>query len=120
MKLLLVYLKKHKWTVLLALLMTAINQCFALVDPMITGKIVDEYIVKINDFTRSEYISGVLGLLGLAVAAAFISRIANNFQDYFTITVAQQTGAEMYADGMRHSLAMPLHEFEDQRSGEKI
>jgi ATP-binding cassette subfamily B protein len=120
MKLLLVYLKKHKWTVLLALLFTAINQCFALVDPAITGRIVDEYIVKTNTFTRSEYISGILGLLALAVGAAFISRIANNFQDYFTITVAQQTGAEMYADGMRHSLAMPLAEFEDQRSGEKI
>jgi ATP-binding cassette subfamily B protein len=120
MKLLLGYLKKHKWTVLLALLMTAINQCFALVDPMITGKIVDNYIVKTGNYTRSEYITGILRLLGLGVAAAFISRIANNFQDYFTITIAQQTGAEMYADGMRHSLAMPLAEFEDQRSGEKI
>ena len=26
----------------------------------------------------------------------------------------------MYADGMRHSLAMPFYEFEDQRSGEKL
>lgn len=120
MKLLLFYLKKHKWTVLLALLMTAINQVFSLVDPMITGKIVDDYIVKTGSFTRSEYISGILRLLGLAIGAAFISRIANNFQDYYTITVSQQTGAEMYADGMRHSLAMPFHEFEDQRSGEKI
>jgi ATP-binding cassette subfamily B protein len=120
MQLLISYLRKHKWTVLLALLMTAVNQGFSLVEPLITGKIVDNYVVKLNDYSRSEYISGILRLLGFAVAASFISRIANNFQDYFTITVAQQTGAEMYADGMRHSLAMPFHEFEDQRSGEKI
>lgn len=120
MKLLFSYLKRHKWTVLLALLMTAINQSFSLVDPLITANIVDNYIVKTTSLPRGEYISGILGLIGLAVGAAFISRIANNFQDYFTITVAQQTGAEMYADGMRQSLAMPFHEFEDQRSGEKL
>ncbi len=120
MKLLLTYLKKHKWTVLLALLMTALNQSFSLIEPLITGKIVDNFIVKINNYTRNEYINGILRLLGIALGASFISRIANNFQDYFTITVAQQTGAEMYADGMRRSLAMPFHEFEDQRSGEKI
>lgn len=113
-------MKKHRWTVLLALLMTACNQCFSLIEPWITGKIVDDYIVKINHYERSEYISGILRLLGIALGASFISRIANNFQDYFTITVAQQTGAEMYAAGMRQSLAMPYHEFEDQRSGEKL
>ncbi|HEY0175993.1 MAG TPA: ABC transporter ATP-binding protein [Pedobacter sp.] len=120
MKILLSYLKKHKWTVLLALLMTAINQSFSLVDPLITGKIVDEYIVKRDMFSRHEYFSGVLTLIALGIGAAFLSRIANNFQDYFTITIAQRTGAEMYADGMKRSLAMPFHEFEEQRSGEKL
>lgn len=120
MKILLSYLKKHKWTVLLALLMTAINQSFSLVDPLITGKIVDEYIVKRDLFSRHEYFTGVLTLIALGIGAAMVSRIANNFQDYFTITVAQRTGAEMYADGMKHSLAMPFHEFEEQRSGEKL
>jgi ATP-binding cassette subfamily B protein len=120
MKILLSYLKKHKWTVLLALLMTAINQSFSLIDPLITGKIVDEYIVKRDLFTRHEYLTGVITLIAIGIGAAFLSRIANNFQDYFTITVAQRTGAEMYADGMKHSLAMPFYEFEEQRSGEKL
>ncbi len=120
MKILLSYLKKYKWIVLLALLMTAINQIFSLVDPLITGKIVDNYIVKRDQFTRHEYFTGVITLLALALGAAFVSRIANNFQDYFTITIAQRTGAEMYSDGMKHSLAMPFYEFQDQRSGEKL
>src|ERR1700753_3215583 len=120
MRILLDYLKKHRWTVLLALLMTAINQCFSLADPFITGKIVDDYIVKRDLYTRHDYLAGILWLITLAVAAALVSRIANNFQDYYTITVAQKTGAEMYADGMKHSLAMPYYEFEEQRSGEKL
>lgn len=105
---------------LLALLLTAVNQCFSLVDPMITGNIVDKYIVNTIHMPRDEYIRGILWLVTLAVGAALISRVANNFQDYFTITVGQRIGAEMYADGMRQSLAMPFHEFEDQRSGEKL
>ncbi|SDZ89943.1 ABC transporter ATP-binding protein [Pedobacter hartonius] len=120
MKILLSYLKKHRWTVLLALLMTAINQSFSLVEPLITGKIVDEYINKRELLSRHEYFSGILTLIGLGIGAAFLSRIANNFQDFFTITVAQKTGAEMYADGMKHSLAMPYYVFEEQRSGEKL
>jgi ATP-binding cassette subfamily B protein len=120
MKILLSYLKKHKWTVVLALLMTAINQSFSLVEPLITGKLVDDYINKRDLLTRDVYFTGILTLVGLGIGAAFLSRIANNFQDYFTITVAQKTGAEMYADGMKHSLAMPYHVFEEQRSGEKL
>jgi ATP-binding cassette subfamily B protein len=120
MKILLSYLKKHRWTVLLALLMTAINQSFSLVEPLITGKIVDEYINKRELLSRHEYFSGILTLIGLGIGAAFLSRIANNFQDFFTITVAQKTGAEMYADGMKHSLAMPYYVFEEQRSGAKL
>ncbi|WP_443947130.1 ABC transporter ATP-binding protein [Pedobacter sp. AW1-32] len=120
MKILLSYLKKHKYIVLLALLMTAINQSFSLVEPLITGKLVDDYINKRDLLSKHEYFTGILTLIGLGIGAAFISRIANNFQDFFTITVAQKTGAEMYADGMKHSLAMPFYVFEEQRSGAKL
>jgi ATP-binding cassette subfamily B protein len=120
MDVLLKYLKKHKFSVFMALLMTALNQCFALVDPLITGKIVDDYIVKRDMYSRMDFISGVLWLVTIAVAAALFSRIANNFQDYYTVTVAQKSGAEVYADGMKHALAMPFYEHQDQRSGEKL
>jgi ATP-binding cassette subfamily B protein len=120
MDVLLKYLKKHKFSVFMALLMTALNQCFALIDPLITGKIVDDYIVKRDMYSRMDFISGVLWLVTIAVAAALFSRIANNFQDYYTVTVAQKSGAEVYADGMKHALAMPFYEHQDQRSGEKL
>ncbi|MBE7179442.1 MAG: ABC transporter ATP-binding protein, partial [Mucilaginibacter polytrichastri] len=120
MNTLLSYLSRHKWTVLLALLLAAINQSFSLLDPMITGKIVDRFIEKRDVLERGEFIRGVLGFVGLAIGAAMVSRIAKNFQDYYTSVIVQKTGARMYADGLQHSLALPYQVFEDQRSGETL
>ena len=123
MKILLSYLSKHRWVVGLALVLAAINIGFSLCDPMITRYIVDWYMVPKaghKPLTFDEKFYGSLGLVGLAVGAAMVSRIAKNFQDYFTNIITQKTGAEMYADGLRHSLELPYQVFEDQRSGETL
>lgn len=120
MKLLLQYLQQHKWVVALALLLAAINIGFSLLDPYITGRIVDEFIQKKDILERSAFVWGVLGLIGLSVGAAMVSRIAKNFQDYFTSIIVQKVGAKMYADGLKHSLELPYQVFEDQRSGETL
>jgi ATP-binding cassette subfamily B protein len=122
MKILLSYLKNHRWTVVLALVLAGLNIGFSLVDPMITGTIMDKYIVPKDGIARSfEYrFYGSLSLVGLAIGAAMVSRIAKNFQDYFTNIIVQKTGAAMYADGLKHSLELPYQVFEDQRSGETL
>ncbi|WEK19454.1 MAG: ABC transporter ATP-binding protein [Candidatus Pedobacter colombiensis] len=120
MNLLLEYLKNYKWIVVLALVLAAINIGFSLLDPYITGRIVDRFIEKKDVLGRSEFIWGVLGFVGLGVGAAMVSRIAKNFQDYFTSIIVQKVGAEMYADGLKHSLELPYQVFEDQRSGETL
>jgi len=120
MNLLLQYLKNHKWTVALALVLAAINIGFSLLDPYITGRIVDQFIEKKDVLNRSEFVWGVLGLVGLGVGAAMVSRLAKNFQDYFTSIVVQKVGARMYADGLKRSLELPYQVFEDQRSGETL
>ena len=120
MNLLLEYLKTHKWVVVLALFLAAINIGFSLMDPYFTGQIVDRFIEKKDMLNRSAYIWGVLGLVGLAIGAAMVSRIAKNFQDYFTNIIVQKVGAKMYADGLKHSLELPYQVFEDQRSGETL
>jgi ATP-binding cassette subfamily B protein len=122
MKLLLSYLQNHRWTVVLALVLAGFNIGFSLVDPMITGTIMDRYIVPKDGtiLTYDERFYGALGLVGLAIGAAMVSRIAKNFQDYFTNIIVQKTGAAMYADGLRHSLELPYQVFEDQRSGETL
>ncbi|WP_343531086.1 ABC transporter ATP-binding protein [Pedobacter sp.] len=120
MNLLLEYLKAHKWVVVLALFLAAVNIGFSLMDPYFTGQIVDRFIERKDNLERSEYIWGVLGLVGLAIGAAMVSRIAKNFQDYFTNIIVQKVGAKMYADGLKHSLELPYQVFEDQRSGETL
>ncbi len=120
MKILLSYLKNYKGLVALALIFATINQCFSLIDPHITGKIVDNFINKKDVLSSDEFFYGVLKLIGFAVGAAMVSRIAKNFQDYFASIITQKLGAKMYADGLAHSLQLPYQTFEDQRSGETL
>ncbi|MET0571542.1 MAG: ABC transporter ATP-binding protein [Pedobacter agri] len=120
MGLLLDYLKNHKWIVVLALLLAGLNIGFSLLDPYITGRILDRFINQKDKLTYSQYLWGSLGLIGLAISAAMISRVAKNFQDYFTSVIVQKVGAKMYADGLQHSLKLPYQVFEDQRSGETL
>ena len=120
MALLVHYLSKHWRLVALALLLAAINQIFSLLDPLIFRYIIDNYATKFHQYTTAQFIRGVTLLLGAAVGVAFISRVAKNFQDYFVNVITQQTGAQLYADGVERSLSLPYAVFEDQRSGETL
>ena len=120
MKILYTYLKNYKGLIATALLLAATSQVFSLLDPHITGKIVDNFIEKKDTLSRVDFVKGILGLVGLAIGAAMVSRIAKNLQDYFTSIVVQKLGAKMYADGLKHSLELPYQTFEDQRSGETL
>lgn len=120
MKILLSYLRNYKGLIALALFLAAINQIFSLLDPHLTGRIVDNFIEKKNVLSRHDFTMGILYLVGLAIGAAMVSRIAKNLQDYFTSIVVQKLGAKMYADGLKHSLELPYQTFEDQRSGETL
>ncbi|MBS1529289.1 MAG: ABC transporter ATP-binding protein, partial [Bacteroidetes bacterium] len=122
MKLLVSYLKEHRWVVVLALVLAAFNIGFSLCDPLITKNVVDRYMVPVDHKVHSfhDEMWGSIKWIGLAIGAAMMSRIAKNFQDYFTNIITQKTGAQMYADGLKHSLKLPFQVFEDQRSGETL
>jgi ATP-binding cassette subfamily B protein len=104
----------------LALVLAAINQVFSLLDPLIFRHIVDDYATHYKDFTKAQYINGVLTLLGAAIGVAMVSRIAKNFQDYYITVITQRLGAKIYQDGLSHSLDLPFQTFEDQRSGQTL
>ncbi len=120
MKILYSYLKNYRGRVILTLFLATVNQCFSLLDPQIFRHILDDYVAKFRQFTGAEFFRGVSVLLLLAVGAAFVSRVAKNFQDYFMNVITQRLGAQMYADGLKHSLQLPYQVFEDQRSGETL
>ena len=130
MKVLYSYLKQHKSLLVLALILAAINQCFSLCDSIITGKLINKFSMPhdepgaehywhVND-SLSEFTRHILVFSGLSIGAAMMSRIAKNFQDYFTNIVIQRTGAQMYTDGIKKALSLPYKDFEDQRSGETL
>ena len=120
MKILLSYLKEHRKIVLFALFLAAMNIGFSLIDPYISGRILDTVIRQSDKLAFGAYLGTVLKLVGIAIGVAMVSRIAKNFQDYFTNIITQKTGAKMYADGLKHSLELPYQVFEDQRSGETL
>jgi ATP-binding cassette, subfamily B, bacterial len=119
-KLLFSYLKRYKGYVGLTLVLAAINQVFSMLDPYIMGFVINNYATKYDQLTAGEFFRGVSLLLGAAVGVAFVSRVAKNFQDYFMNVVTQRVGAEIYSDGIQHSLGLPYSVFEDQRSGETL
>jgi ATP-binding cassette subfamily B protein len=114
------YLQQYWRLILLALVLAATNQVFSLLDPLIFRHIIDEYATRFKEYTTGQFVRGVSWLLFLAVSVAFISRVAKNFQDYFVNVIVQRLGAQMYSDGIRHSLELPYSVFEDQRSGETL
>jgi ATP-binding cassette subfamily B protein len=120
MKLLYSYLREYWKMVVLILGLAAINQIFSLLDPLIFRYVIDNYATKYQQYTTSQFIRGVSLLLAAAVGVAFVSRVAKNFQDYFTNVITQRLGARIYSDGVRHSLELPYSTFEDQRSGETL
>src|SRR4026209_2673810 len=120
MNLLLSYLKPYKSLVFLTLVLATINQVFSMMDPWIMGILINTFAVPHNQLSAEVYYRGVFWLLAAVVGVALVSRVAKNFQDYFTNVITQRVGAEIYSDGIQHSLELPYSVFEDQRSGETL
>ncbi len=106
--------------VFLALVLASINQVFSLLDPYIFGRILDGFASHPKDYTESQFIKGVLVLIAAAMGVAMVSRIAKAFQDYCINLIIQKLGADIYTDGLKHTLQVAYNEFEDQRSGETL
>lgn len=145
MKILLRYLKPHKWLVVLVLTLAAINIGFSLLDPILLGKLINlagdhmaaakssssgkdgftnsHFFWAYNFTTRNgrNYLElGVFYILLFSISVAMVSRIAKNFQDYFLNVVIQKFGARVFTDGLQHAMKLPYAQFEDQRSGETL
>ncbi|HEU4374072.1 MAG TPA: ABC transporter ATP-binding protein [Telluria sp.] len=114
------YLRPHGRLAALALLLAAISQVLALVDPIIFGAIIDQLTPGRHGKSEDELVAGVLRLLALAVLVAVLSRLAKALQEYLTRLVVQKLGTGIFNDGLRHLLRLKFQEFEDLRSGETL
>ncbi len=120
MRVLLSYLGRYKGLIAIALLLAATNQVFSLLDPYIFGRIIDRFANRPHGYNQTAFVRGVLLLIGASVGVAMVSRIAKAFQDYSVNVIIQKFGAQIYTDGLKHSLLLPYQQFEDQRSGETL
>jgi ATP-binding cassette subfamily B protein len=118
MEILWTYLKPYRSWIILALLLAAIAQVLSLYDPVIFGKIIDQYTLNPGNKKEDELIRSVLKWLAIAIAIALAARLAITFKDYVMRMVVQKFGMQIFNDGLRQTLRLPYQEFEDTSSGE--
>lgn len=120
MSLLWKYLRPYHKLILLSLVLAAVSQLLNLIDPIIFGKIIDDYATKINTRPQSELMREVLFWLMIAMGIALLARIAKAFQEYTTRQTVAQFGMQIFNDGLRQTLRLSFQEFEESRSGETL
>ncbi|GEP51160.1 ABC transporter ATP-binding protein [Flavobacterium noncentrifugens] len=117
MKILWKYLSPHKNLVFLSLLLAAAAQLLTLVDPVIFGKIIDEYATNKNNLPENELMQGITKWLALAFGIAILARLSKAAQDYITRKAVAAFGMNIFNDGLKQTLRLSYQEFEESRSG---
>ncbi len=120
MKILWKYLRPQHRLIFVSLLLAATSQLLSLVDPIIFGKIIDDYATNPGNLPENEMVKGVLLWLGIAIGIALLARITGAFQEYFTRLTVQKFGMQIFNDGIKQTLRLSYQEFEEQRSGETL
>ncbi len=120
MKIFWTYLKPYRWLVLFSLTLAAVAQMLTLLDPVILGKIIDNYVLNPGGKSENELINGVLFWLTIAVCVAILARLAKSSQEYVLRLVVQKFGMQLFNDGLRQTLRLSYQEYEMQRSGETV
>lgn len=114
------YLRPQRWLVALSLALAGISQILWLIDPVIFGKIVDDYANNRGNRSRDELMDGVLYWLAIAIAVALLARLSKAFQEYTMRLAVQKFGMQIFNDGLKQTLRLSFQEFEEQRSGETM
>ena len=114
------YLKPQRRYIYFALLLAASAQLLSMIDPIIFGKIIDDYANNRGKRSEQELIEGVLFWLFIAIGIALLARLARSFQDYVMRLAVQRFGMQIFNDGLRQTLRLSFQEFEEQRSGETL
>ncbi len=114
------YLSPLRGLVLLSLTLAAAAQVLTLVDPIIFGRIIDDYAINRAGRTQQELVHGALWWLAIAVVIATAARLAKATQEYVLRLVVQRFGLRVFNDGLARTLRLSYEEFSDQSSGEAV
>jgi ATP-binding cassette subfamily B protein len=111
------YLKPHKILVILSLLLAAVAQLLSLVDPVIFGKIIDQYSTNQKNLSERQLISEITYWLLLALSIAVVAKLCKAIQEFTTRKAVAQFGMNIFNDGLKQTLRLSFQEFEESRSG---
>ncbi len=117
MKIIWTYLKPFRPWLGLAMGLAAAAQILLLFDPIIFGRIIDQFAMNPTGKGEAELVGGALKLLSLAIAVGGAGKICQALTDYVTRLVVQKFGLAIFDDGLRQTLRLPYHEFEETSSG---
>jgi ATP-binding cassette subfamily B protein len=114
------YLKPHRWLVALSLLLAGASQILTMLDPLIFGKIIDDFTRKTQIHASDKQVKEVLFWLLVATGIALLARLSKAIQEYLMRLVVQRFGMQIFNDGLKRTLRLSFQEFEEQRSGETV
>ena len=117
MRILWKYLKPHKSLITLSLFLAAISQLLNLLDPVIFGRIIDEYSTNKHGLSEQQLIKEVSYWLLLALGIALVARLCKAIQEFTTRKAVARFGMNIFNDGLRQTLRLSFQEFEESRSG---
>ncbi|RLJ80422.1 ABC transporter ATP-binding protein [Pedobacter alluvionis] len=117
MKILLKYLRPHRNLIILSLLLAAAAQLLSLLDPIIFGKIIDDYSTNKHHLSEHQLISEVSYWLLIALAIALVARLCRSIQEFTTRKAVARFGMNIFNDGLKQTLRLSFQEFEESRSG---
>jgi len=120
MRILWKYLKPHRGLIIGSLFSALLAQCLNLVDPIIFGKIIDDYATGRGGLTENALVRGALFWLALAVAVALLARMFKAVQEYLSRMAVARFGMDIFNDGLKQTLRLSFQEFEESRSGETV
>src|SRR5688572_27728096 len=103
MKVLWKYLKPHRTLIFLSLLLAAGAQLLNLLDPVIFGKIIDDYATNKNNLPEHELISGVIYWLLIALGIALLAKLCKAAQEYITRKAVARFGMHIFNDGLKQT-----------------
>lgn len=120
MRILWTYLQPQRWWIVLSLSLAGVAQLLTLIDPLIFGKIIDDYAGNKKGLAEQERVEGAVFWLVVAVAIALLARLIKSFQEYVMRLAVQRFGMQIFNDGLKQTLRLSFPEFEQQRSGETL
>jgi len=116
------YFLNERKNIALIFTFVMLSQLFSLAEPFFYSRILDSFLRDSHNlqrfptahvfFTLLTYT--VLGWIGIA----FLARVFKNFQQYYTTTVSDRIGINVFNQAYAHVIRLPMAFFSSQKTGE--